>query len=208
MYKYILAFLPVLFLALPVSANAAYDIAPTSGTYTTNWVVTGGHGQAVIIDPDGFAVATYNVANGSSFNLQNTPTAGVITPGLYGTYTSVDSFANGCNTHVGGGNRLEDVEASCSFSTVVSFTVSAPPPPPPPPFSSIITDADNGFASSTGFGIASLVEWSGLNLVLTFVGSGLAVLGGYANWIVVFAVIWAIIAFSWGAYRWLQNKRR
>lgn len=67
----------------------------------------------------------------------------------------------------------------------------------------LITAAEAGFASTTGFGIPDVVAWAGDNLMKLFLGSMLAVLYELRYWIAALLVIAIIIFFS---YRALHRK--
>lgn len=69
----------------------------------------------------------------------------------------------------------------------------------------LITDANAGFASTTGFSVASVVEWSGDNLIKLFIGSGLGVLYALRYWIVALVVIGAIVYFAYRAFRFFRH---
>lgn len=67
----------------------------------------------------------------------------------------------------------------------------------------LITAAETGFASTTGFSVGSVVSWAGDNLIKLFLGSMLAVLYELRYWIVALLIISIIIFF---AYRALHRK--
>lgn len=69
----------------------------------------------------------------------------------------------------------------------------------------LITSAESGFASTTGFGISDVVTWSGDNLIKLFIGSGLAVLYNLRYWIVALVVIGAIVYFAYRAFRFFRH---
>lgn len=69
----------------------------------------------------------------------------------------------------------------------------------------LITEASAGFASTTGFSIASVVEWSGDNLIRLFIGSGLALLYNLRYWIVALVIIAGAIYFAYRAFRFFKN---
>lgn len=69
----------------------------------------------------------------------------------------------------------------------------------------LITEASTGFASTTGFSVASVVEWTGDNLITLFIGSGLAVLYELRYWIVALVIIAAIVYFAYRAFRFFRN---
>ncbi len=69
----------------------------------------------------------------------------------------------------------------------------------------LITDANTGFASTTGFSIDSVTAWAGDNLIKLFLGSGLAVLYSLRYWIVALVVIAAIVYFAYRAFRFFKH---
>lgn len=69
---------------------------------------------------------------------------------------------------------------------------------------SLITNASTQFASTTGFTIASVVDWSGDNLVKLFIGSGLAVLYELRYWIVALIVISICVYFAYRAFKFMR----
>jgi threonine/homoserine/homoserine lactone efflux protein len=69
----------------------------------------------------------------------------------------------------------------------------------------LITNASNGFSSTTGFSVASVVEWTGDNLITLFIGSGLAVLYELRYWIVALVIIAGIVYFAYRAFRFFRN---
>lgn len=69
----------------------------------------------------------------------------------------------------------------------------------------LITAADSGFASTTGFSISDLVSWSGDNLIKLFLGSGVAVLYELRYWIVALVILAAIIYFAFRAFRFFRH---
>lgn len=70
---------------------------------------------------------------------------------------------------------------------------------------SLVTSAESGFASTTGFSIASVVDWTGDNLITLFIGSGLAVLYNLRYWIVALVILAAIIYFAYRAFRFFRH---
>lgn len=64
----------------------------------------------------------------------------------------------------------------------------------------LITQAEAGFSSTTGFGVSDVVTWSGDNLIKVFIGSGLALLYELRYWIVALVIIAAIIYFAYRAF--------
>jgi len=77
--------------------------------------------------------------------------------------------------------------------------------PPTNGVSDLITTAQAGFNSTTGFQIADVVTWSGDNLLKLFIGSGLAVLYGLRYWIVALIVIGAIVYFAYRGMRFFKH---
>lgn len=69
----------------------------------------------------------------------------------------------------------------------------------------LITAADTGFASTTGFSISSVVDWAGDNLIKLWIGSGLAVLYSLRYWIVALIIIAAIVYFAYRAFRFFRH---
>ena len=69
----------------------------------------------------------------------------------------------------------------------------------------LITTAQVGFASTTGFSVGSVVEWAGDNLIKLFIGSGLSVLYELRYWIVALVIIGAVIYFSYRAFRFFRH---
>jgi hypothetical protein len=68
----------------------------------------------------------------------------------------------------------------------------------------LITDASVGFASTTGFGLGSVVTWTGDNLIKLFIGSGLAILYELRYWIVALVMISVIVYFAYRAFRFFR----
>jgi len=69
----------------------------------------------------------------------------------------------------------------------------------------LITTASSGFATTTGFSVASVVTWTGDNLIKLFIGSGLAVLYELRYWIVALVIIGAIVYFAYRAFRFFKH---
>ncbi len=65
----------------------------------------------------------------------------------------------------------------------------------------LITTAEAGFASTTGFSIADLVTWTGTNLLTLFIGTTVAILYELRYWIAALLVISAVIFFAYRALR-------
>lgn len=70
---------------------------------------------------------------------------------------------------------------------------------------SMISDAQAGFASTTGFGISDVVTWAGDNLIKLFIGSGLAVLYELRYWIVALVIIAGVVYFSYRAFQFFKH---
>ncbi len=70
---------------------------------------------------------------------------------------------------------------------------------------SLISGAEGGFASTTGFSVGDVVQWSGDNLIKLFIGSGLSVLYELRYWIVALVIIGAVIYFSYRAFRFFKH---
>jgi hypothetical protein len=69
----------------------------------------------------------------------------------------------------------------------------------------LITTAESGFSSTTGFTVGSVVDWAGDNLISLFIGSGLAVLYELRYWIVALVIIAAIVYFAYRAFRFFRH---
>jgi hypothetical protein len=69
----------------------------------------------------------------------------------------------------------------------------------------LISTASEGFASTTGFSISSVVTWAGDNLLKLFIGSGLAVLYELRYWIVALVVLGAIVYFAYRGFRFFKH---
>ena len=69
----------------------------------------------------------------------------------------------------------------------------------------LITNAEGGFATTTGFNVSDVVVWSGDNLIKLFIGSGLAVLYELRYWIVALIIIAAVVYFSYRAFRFFHH---
>lgn len=70
----------------------------------------------------------------------------------------------------------------------------------------IVESAATGFASTTGFSLASVVEWMG-GIILTFIGSGLAVLDAMKYWIVALIAIGVVIFFVFKGLRFFGASK-
>ncbi len=69
----------------------------------------------------------------------------------------------------------------------------------------LITDANTGFASTTGFSIDSVTAWMGDNLLSLFIGSGLALLYSLRYWIVALIIISGIVYFAFRAFQFFRH---
>ena len=69
----------------------------------------------------------------------------------------------------------------------------------------LITAAEQGFASTTGFSVSSLVDWSVTNLLLVWVGSGVALLYELRYVIAALLILGAIIYFAFRAFRFFRH---
>ena len=69
----------------------------------------------------------------------------------------------------------------------------------------LISSAESGFSSTTGFAISDVVTWAGDNLIKLFVGSGLSVLYNLRYWIVALVIISAVVYFAYRAFRFFRH---
>jgi hypothetical protein len=69
----------------------------------------------------------------------------------------------------------------------------------------LITTAESGFSSTTGFSVSDVVTWSGDNLIKLFIGSGLSVLYELRYWIVALVIIAAVVYFAYRAFRFFRH---
>lgn len=69
----------------------------------------------------------------------------------------------------------------------------------------LVTAAQAGFASTTGFAVGDVVTWAGDNLIKLFIGSGLTVLYELRYWIVALVIIGACIYFAYRAFRFFRH---
>lgn len=81
---------------------------------------------------------------------------------------------------------------------MVSF---APSLPVPTGLTALVSDAELGFLSTTGISPAEVTEWTGDNLILLLIGSGLALLSNMIYWIIAIIIVWIIISFSMTALK-------
>ncbi len=70
----------------------------------------------------------------------------------------------------------------------------------------IVSGASADFASTTGFSLASVVDWMG-DIILLFIGSGLAVLDAMKVWIVALIAIGVVIFFVFKGLRFFGASR-
>ena len=68
----------------------------------------------------------------------------------------------------------------------------------------LITAAESGFASTTGFTMSAAVDWTGTNLTKLFIGSGLALLYNLRYWIIVLVALPLIVYFAYRAFRFFR----
>jgi len=68
----------------------------------------------------------------------------------------------------------------------------------------IIDAAQVQFASTTGFTVMSVVQWTGDNLIKLFIGSGLSVLYELRYWIVALVIISVIVFFAYRAFKFFR----
>ncbi len=69
----------------------------------------------------------------------------------------------------------------------------------------LITAAEAGFASTTGFSVASAVAWTGDNLIKLFIGSGLSVLYELRYWLMALAILAAVIYVAYRFYLFFRH---
>lgn len=65
----------------------------------------------------------------------------------------------------------------------------------------LITTAQSGFATTTGFTMASVVTWTGDSLIKPFIGAGFGVLYELRYWIIALSVLGIIVYFAFRAFR-------
>ncbi len=102
-------------------------------------------------------------------------------------------------------NPRTDTSVSGNISVTASFSL-IPPPPPTNHLSDQIAASEQGMASTTGFNIGSVTQWSADNLIKIFLGSGLAVLFGLRYWIVAMLIISAIVLFSFRGMKFFKTR--
>jgi hypothetical protein len=197
--KYLLAFLPLLFLAAPVSVYAA---GPSFSGFTSLAKEVGGEMYGGSFASSGFytdALAYLAAHPGSTITITGASVA---------CYNVTEASFSGPS---GDGGLNVDGFTSCPSDltgVTISATINDPPPPPPPPppsFDSMLTDANNGFGSSTGLTIDGVVSWAGDNLIKLFIGSGLAVLFNLRWWIAALVIIAALVYFAYRAFRFFRH---
>lgn len=69
----------------------------------------------------------------------------------------------------------------------------------------LISSSTAAFETTTGFGVADVVTWTGDNLIKVFIGSGLAVLYELRYWIVALVIIAAIVYFAYRAFQFFRH---
>lgn len=69
----------------------------------------------------------------------------------------------------------------------------------------LILDASNSFASTTGFTIASVVTWAGDNLIKLWIGSGVAVLYELRYWLMAFVIIAAVVYLAFRLWHFFRH---
>lgn len=69
----------------------------------------------------------------------------------------------------------------------------------------LINTATTTFETTTGFSLASVIDWMGDNLAKLFLGMGLGVLDGLKVWIVALIAITAIIYFAFRFIRFYRS---
>lgn len=72
-------------------------------------------------------------------------------------------------------------------------------------FQGLIDSASSGFASTSGFTMASAVGFVDENLIKLFIGSGMSVLYNLRWWIIAMLVIAGIIYFAFRAFRFFRT---
>ncbi len=90
----------------------------------------------------------------------------------------------------------------------VDTTCGPPPPPPPPPGTDLPSELSAAYpsmASTTGFNILGIIDWSGTNLIEVSLGSALGVILGMRYWIIVTMVIASILAFSFRGFQFFRH---
>lgn len=70
---------------------------------------------------------------------------------------------------------------------------------------SLITAAETGFATTTGFSVESLVTWTSENLIQVFLGSGVALLYNLRYWLAAIVMIAVIIYFAFRFFRFFRS---
>ena len=72
-------------------------------------------------------------------------------------------------------------------------------------FTKMVNNAETGFASTTGFSVASAVGWSGDNIIMLFIGSGLSVLYELRYWIMALVIIYLVVFFGYRAFKFFRH---
>ncbi len=130
-----------------------------------------------------------------------------------------DASGNGYRIkgHIASGLDYYTADSSSGSFTTASWGVSAGSgpaptvsfcPPPPPPDTGLpaqIAAAEQGMASTTGFNIGSVLQWSGDNLLKIFIGSGVAIIYGFRYWIVAMLIISLIVLFAFRGMRYFRH---
>ncbi len=70
---------------------------------------------------------------------------------------------------------------------------------------SLISTAQAGFASTTGFSMDTLLTWTADNLIKLFIGSGFAVLYTLRYWIVALIILSAVVYFAFRAFQFFRH---
>jgi hypothetical protein len=68
----------------------------------------------------------------------------------------------------------------------------------------MITTAETGFQNTVGETPAGAVSWAGDNLILLFIGSGLAVLFNLRYWILALVIMATVLFFAYRAFRFFR----
>lgn len=203
MKNYLSAFLPLLFLIAPVAVHAA--IIP---------IGTDGAGRNWTYDDSGLGTGTLHVFHDGAATPFTVYTEGTFMSGCTDVSGGVEYT---CGPGIDSGDPETDIDLG--YGGIVLFPAfltaqtcdgsatwgSCPTPPPTDGLGPEIDAASQGFASTTGFDIPSVINWAGDNLIKLFIGSGLAVLFQLRYWLVALVVIAAIIYFSYRAFRFFKH---
>ncbi len=88
----------------------------------------------------------------------------------------------------------------------IQYPFSGPTPPPPDSnFGDLIASSTVGFASTTGFQLQPLLEWTKNNLFLLYIGSIVGAIYGLRYWIAAVMIIGAIIFLSIRAFKFFKH---